>query len=247
MRIGILGAGSIGSILARRLSRTGHEVRIANSRAPETVDAAALSTGARAVWAAEVTADADVVIVSLNMEHIPAVADLVADAPTGAVVIDTSNYFPYRNGVVQALEDGQVESAWVQEQYRRPIVKAWNTIGTDSLAELASPPGTAGRVALPVSADDPSHRAIGMALVEESGFDALDAGAILDSWRQQPGTPAYVTNLTHTELTAALAKADRSRSARRRDLMVQAGEERSEAEGGSMSRERHTALARAIF
>jgi predicted dinucleotide-binding enzyme len=246
MRIGIIGAGSIGIILARRLSRAGHEVRIANSRAPESIKASALSTGATPVWAADATAGAEVVIVSLNLEHIPSVADLIAQAPAGAVVIDTSNYFPNRNGVVQAIEDGQVESSWVQEQYRRPIVKAWNTIGTDSLAELATEPGAPGRVALPVSSDDPAHRAIGMVLVEQTGFDAVDAGTVADSWRQQPGTPAYVTNLTATELAAALATADRTRSPFRRDLMVEAGQERIEAEG-SLSRERHTALARAIF
>jgi predicted dinucleotide-binding enzyme len=247
MRIGIIGAGSIGTILARRLARVGHVVSVANSRAPETVNAAALSTGATAVWAAEAITDAEVVIASVNMGQIPSVADLVSEAPAEAVIIDTSNYFPFRDGVIDGLGDGQTESLWVQEQYRRPLMKAWNTITTASFADKATEPGAPGRIALPVVADDDAQRAIGMTLVEQTGFDAFDAGVIADSWRQQPGTPAYTTDLTADQLPAALAKADAPAAARRRDLMIQILDERTEAEGRMPGPAFQLALTRTLF
>ncbi|MET4582536.1 putative dinucleotide-binding enzyme [Conyzicola nivalis] len=247
MRIGIIGAGNIGRILAERLSRAGHDVSIANSRAPETVDASALSTGATAVWAADATEDAEVVIVSVNFGQLPEVAGIVATAPADAVIIDTSNYFPLRDGVIDAVENGQVESEWVQEQYGRPIVKTWNTITTASFRDKAYSTDPATRVALPIVADSDSQRAVGMRLVEETGFDAVDAGVIADSWRQQPGTPVYTNDLTAGELPAALGRAQRDRSALRRDLMLKIYQERIEADGKEPDPERQLALTRAIF
>lgn len=246
MKIGILGAGNIGSTLAERLSTAGHEVAVANSRDPKTVNPAALSTGASAVWAADVTAGADVVIVSVGLAQIPQVAPLVSRAATAATVIDTSNYFPHRDGRIAALENGQVESLWVQEQYQRPTVKAWNAITTQSFDDKSSQPGSSDRIAIPVAADDDTQRAAAMALVEATGFDAFDVGVLADSWRQQPGTPAYTTDLTIDQLPAALAKADARRSARRRDLMIEIITERIEADG-VFDDDRLIALARALF
>jgi predicted dinucleotide-binding enzyme len=247
MKIGIIGAGNIGRILAERLSRHGHDVSIANSRAPETVDASALNTGATAVWAADASAGADVVIVSVNFGQIPGMADLIAKAPADAVIIDTSNYFPLRDGVIEAVEAGQVESGWVQEQYGRPIVKAWNTITTASFRDKATPAGSPARIALPIVADDDAGRAVGMRLVEETGFAAFDAGVIADSWRQQPGSPVYTTDLTAEELPAALDRAQRDRSALRRDLMMQVYLERMDADGHEPDPARQLALTRAMF
>lgn len=246
MKIGIIGAGAIGTTLAQRLSRAGHDVAIANSRAPETIDPATLSTGARADWAAEVTQDADVIIVAVNLLQVPDVAPLVREAPAGAVVIDTSNYYPARDASIPALENGQPESLWVADHYGRPVVKAWNAILALSFAGKATDPGTPGRIAIPVSADDATHRTTAMTLVEDTGFDAIDAGVLADSWRQQPGTPAYCTDLTAAELPAALAAADARRSARRRDLVWDVISERAEAEG-TLSRDYIVALNRAIY
>lgn len=247
MKIGIIGAGKIGTILAERLARAGHQIRIANSRAPETVPPEALSTGATPVWASEVTEEADVVIVSVAMSRVPDIAPLVAKAPPAAVIIDTSNYFPPRDGDIKALAEGQtVESLWVQEHYGRPIIKAWNTITDVSFADKTSEAGTAGRIALPVAGDDAAARALAMELVEATGFEALDAGVLTESWRQQPGTPVYMTDLTNAELPAALARADARRSWRRRDLLWAVLSERTEAEGETPGPERLLTLARAI-
>lgn len=247
MKIGIIGAGNIGRILAERLARAGHDVAIANSRAPETVDDSALSTGATAVWAADVTKGADVVIASVNFGQLPGIGDIIANAPADAVIIDTSNYFPIRDGRIEAVENGQVESEWVQDRYRRPIVKAWNTITTASFRDKAYSTDTANRIALPIVADDDAQRALGMKLVEETGFDAFDAGKIADSWRQQPGSPVYTNDLTAEELPAALARAQRERSPLRRDLMMKVYQERIEADGKEPDPDRQLTLTRALF
>ena len=108
----------------------------------------------------------------------------------------------------------------------RPIVKAWNSILADSFAKKGKAAGSANRIALPVAADREPDLTVGMALVEDTGFDAFDAGKLADSWRQQPGAPCYCTDLTRKELPAALAATERARLPKRRDLSVAAVFER---------------------
>lgn len=220
MKIGILGAGTIGATLTRRLSSTGHHVEVANSRGPQTIPAEILTSGARAVHADDAVRDVDVLITSIPLERMPALAPLMEHLPAGAVVIDTSNYYPLRDGHIDALDDGQVESLWVAEQIGRPVVKAWNAITSGSFAAKARPAGAAGRIAIPVAADADTDRELGRSLVDETGFDGFDAGTLAGSWRQQPGAPCYCTDLTSQEMPAALAAADRTRSPRRRDLAM---------------------------
>ncbi|WTZ46527.1 NAD(P)-binding domain-containing protein [Streptomyces sp. NBC_01390] len=218
MKIGILGTGNIGKTLTRRLSAAGHEVKAANSRGPETIEADVLASGGRAVTAAEAVVDVDAVILSIPFDRIPQVAPLIAKVPADTVVIDTSNYIPHRDNPIAAIEAGQAESVWAAKQLGRPIVKAWNSIGAESFAYRNKPAGSGDRIALPVAADSPRERDLAMALVEDTGFDAFDAGPLAESWRQQPGTPAYCTDLTRQELPDALATADPARSPKRRDL-----------------------------
>ena len=226
MKIGILGVGHIGKTLARKLSAAGHHVKVANSRGPETIDAEALATGARAATTAQAVQDVDVVILSIPLNRLPAVAPLVAKLPPETVVMDTSNYYPQRDSKIDAIEAGQVESLWVAEQLGRPIVKAWNSILADSFAKKGKSTGSANRIALPVAADREPDLTVGMALVEDTGFDAFNAGKLADSWRQQPGAPCYCTDLTRKELPAALAATERARLPKRRDLSVAAVFER---------------------
>lgn len=220
MNIGILGVGNIGATLTRRLSTAGHQVKVANSRGPRTIAPEVLSTGAQAVDAADVATEVDVVIVSIPLAKVPDVAHLIAGASPGTVVIDTSNYYPARDEHIQALDSGQVESRWVSERLGRPVIKAWNAITSQSFDAYAAPAGTSGRLAVPVAGDDDADRALATALVEETGFDAVDAGNLTGSWRQQPGTPVYCTDLTAEQIPAALAAAVASRSPRRRDLAM---------------------------
>ena len=247
MKIGILGVGHIGKTLARKLAEAGHDVKVANSRGPETVEADVLAFGARAVTTAEAVESVDVVILSIPLNRIPSVAALLAGLPTETVVMDTSNYYPMRDDTIEAIEAGQVESLWVAEQLGRPVVKAWNSIGSDSFAKKGKPAGSPDRIALPVAADRDTDREVGMALVEETGFDAFDAGALAESWRQQPGAPAYCTDLTIEELPAALAAADRTRLPRRRDLAVAAMQERVGDSTTNPDAEYGVRLSRALY
>jgi 8-hydroxy-5-deazaflavin:NADPH oxidoreductase len=247
MKIGIIGAGSIGSTIARRLSRHGHDVTIANSRGPETIDAAALSTGARAVTASEAANDVEVLIVSVPMNRNEDIAAHVRRAPEAAVVIDTSNYYPQRDDRIEALEAGQVESLWFAEQLGRPVAKAWNSVIADTFAKKGLPAGSPGRIALSIAADREADRKVALELVEDTGFDAYDAGALAESWRQQPGAPCYCTDLTLEQLPAALAAAERDRSPKRRDLAMAAVAERAGDDFLNIEGEYLVRLNRALY
>lgn len=226
MKIGILGTGHIGKTLVARLSQAGHEVKVANSRGPETIDAELLSFGARAVTTEDALVNVDAVILSIPLNRISGIASAIAGLAEETVVIDTSNYYPFRDEKIDAIERGQVESLWVAEQLARPIAKAWNAIGSASLAKKAKPAGSTDRIAIPVAADRDHDRKIAMSLVNDTGLDAFDAGALVDSWRQQPGAPVYCTDLSYAEIGAALDAAERDRLPKRRDLGVAVMQER---------------------
>jgi predicted dinucleotide-binding enzyme len=162
LKIGVIGAGSIGSTIARRLSRHGHDVVVANSRGPETVSSAAVSTGARAVTAAKAAKNVDVLIVSVPMNRNKDIAEHVRSAPESATVIDTSNYYPMRDGSVREFEDGVPESVWLSELFGRPVTKAWNAITTQSFDTKSTGPGDPARVGIPVAADRDADRRIAM-------------------------------------------------------------------------------------
>jgi 8-hydroxy-5-deazaflavin:NADPH oxidoreductase len=208
MRIGIIGAGNIGGALASRLSELGHDVSIANSRGPDTLRTVAAETGATAVTAREAARDKDLVVLTIPLKNVPALpADLFDGVGDDAVVVDTGNYYPQqRDGRIDDIEGGVAESAWVAGQLGRPVVKAFNNIYAQHLRDLGRPRGASGRIALPVAGDDPAAKAAVMALVEELGFDAVDAGGLADSWRQQPGTPVYGADLDADSLKRALAE-----------------------------------------
>lgn len=208
MRIAIVGAGNIGATLTRRLRTLGHEVSVANSRGPETLAALAAETGATAARVEDVADHADLVVVTIPQKSIPGLpAGLLVRAAGGAVVVDTGNYYPRRDGHIAAIETGMSESRWVAEALRRPVVKAFNTIRAADLLDRGLPAGSAGRIALPVAGDDPAAKELVMRLVDELGFDPVDAGSLDDSWRQQPGTPVYGANLDATATRAALEAA----------------------------------------
>ncbi|UOQ70102.1 NAD(P)-binding domain-containing protein [Hymenobacter cellulosilyticus] len=204
MNIGIIGAGHIGSALTVRLTGLGHTVYVANSRGPETLQDLAQKTGATAVTAEEaVQRGTDLIVVTIPLKNIPDLPQgLLAGVPAEVPVIDTSNYYPMlRDGQIPELETGSLtESEWVQQHLGRSVVKVFNNIYAHHIEQKGQPAGTPGRIALPVASDDAAAKQKVMALVEELGFDAVDAGTLHESWRQQPGTPAYGADLPADKL-----------------------------------------------
>ncbi|HEX6816216.1 MAG TPA: NAD(P)-binding domain-containing protein [Gemmatimonadaceae bacterium] len=212
MKIGIIGAGHIGGNLARRLTAAGHDVSIANSRGPETLGDVASKTGAKPVRASDAARGKDLVIVTIPEKDVTELSkDLFASTDTGTVVVDTGNYYPKRDGKISEIEDGTTESRWVSEQLGRPVVKAFNTIYAHNIVDRPRPKGDEKRLALPVAGDDAHAKRVVMQVIDEIGFDSVDAGGLDDSWRQQPGTPVYGAELDASGVQRALADAKHER------------------------------------
>lgn len=214
MKIGIIGAGQIGGTLARRLTAVGHEVSIANSRGPASLTELARETGAKPVTVEQAARAGEVVIVTIPMKNIPRLPPGLFDGvPDNVVVVDTGNYYPQqRDGRISPIEEGTTESRWVSDQLERPVVKAFNNIYARHLLELGKPRGAAGRIALPVAGDDERAKQVVIRLLDQLGFDGVDAGGLDDSWRQQPATPVYGTDLDAAGVRKALGEARPERS-----------------------------------
>jgi predicted dinucleotide-binding enzyme len=212
MRIGIIGAGHIGGTLTRRLSALGHDVSVANSRGPETLTDLVAETGAKAVTVKEAARAGDVVIVTIPLKNIARLPrDLFAGVPANVVVVDTGNYYPQRDGLIEEIESGTTESRWTSRQLGRPVIKAFNNIYAQHLLENGKARGTSGRIALPVAGDDNAAKQTVMKLVDELGFDPVDAGMLDESWKQQPATPVYGTDFDAQGVRRALDAASPER------------------------------------
>ena len=214
MKIGIIGAGQIGGALAHRLTALHHEVLISNSRGPDTLRDLAAETGAKAVQPADAVRGVDLIVLTIPMNKVASLPkSLFADVPASVSVIDTNNYYPReRDGRIEEIESGQVESRWVEKQIGHPVIKAFNNIYAKHLLENGKPKGTSGRIALPVSGDDAAAKAKVMALIDELGFDPVDNGGLDHSWRQQPGSPVYVKDHDLAGVREALAAAKQERT-----------------------------------
>jgi predicted dinucleotide-binding enzyme len=190
--IGLIGAGHIGSTLAKLAVVAGHDVVISNSRGPHTLTdlVGELGDGARAATAEEAAAAGDVVVVTVPLK---AYRDVPVAPLAGKVVIDTNNYYPQRDGRIADLDD---ESTTVSEllQAHLPdshVVKVFNNISFVALEALARPNGDPERSTLPITGDDETAKKTVTELLDELGYDALDAGPLSEGWRYQRDTAAY--------------------------------------------------------
>ncbi len=210
--IGLIGAGHIGSQLARLGVQHGYQVVLSNSRGPQTlVDLVAeLGPNARAATPAEAAAAADIAVVTVPLRS---VTQLPAAELAGKVVIDTCNYYPHRDGQIAVLDsESTTTSEFVASHLPgAKVVKACNHIRAAALTAEAQPAGTPGRRALAIAGDDPAAKSIVAQLLDEFGFDVVDIGPLSAGWRTQRDTPAYVTRLTAPELRAAVGRARRYR------------------------------------
>ena len=221
--IGLVGAGNIGSTLARLAVATGHDVVVSNSRGPETlVDLVdELGDHARAATAAEAAEAGDIVVVTIPLK---AYEQVPVEQLHGKVVIDTNNYYPQRDGQIAALDDGSTTSSGLLQDHlpEAHVVKAFNNIFYRHLATLGRPSGDPERGALAIAGDDEDAKRTVTTLLDELGYDTVDAGPLSEGRRFQPDTPAYGLNsgpgatyppgeghaVSATDLAAALAQAD---------------------------------------
>jgi 8-hydroxy-5-deazaflavin:NADPH oxidoreductase len=213
--IGVIGAGGLGGTLVRQLARLGYEVSMSNSRGPGSLAALAAEIGAMPVSVTEAARASGIVIVSIPTK---AVTDLppglFVNVPDSVIVVDTCNYHPeLRDGRIDAIDRGMLDSEWVARQIGRPVIKAFNNIFASSLLKKGTPTGSLGRIALSVAGDQSDAKTAVLRLVDDLGFDPVDAGRLDESWRQQPGTPSYCRDLDAAALRRALAEAEYSRIA----------------------------------
>jgi 8-hydroxy-5-deazaflavin:NADPH oxidoreductase len=219
MKFGIIGAGSIGSIISRKLVENGHDVKIADARGMEHLEGKDLA--GKPVRAEDAITNIEVLILSLPLRALSSVRNIIEQVGEEVILVDTSNYYPGRDDKIEEIEDGMVESIWVSNQLGRPIIKAFNNLLAYTLENEGTPEGTSGRIAMAVAGDNAEQKQIIMDVVNQIGFDTVDGGSLSDSWRQQPGTPAYCTELTKDELTKALEYANKEKAPLLRDKVME--------------------------
>lgn len=219
MRFGIIGAGPIGSNIAKKLVESGYDVKIADARGIKHLEGKKL-TGTPVI-AEEVIKNIDVLITSIPFHALPSIRNIIDKVGEEVVVVDTSNYYPQISNEIEEIENGMVESIWVSNHLGRPLIKAFNNVLAYTLEHHGAPEGTHGRIAIAIAGDNQSHKQIIMSVANDLGFDAVDGGSLSDSWRQQPGTPAYCTELTKEELVIALNKANQERAPFLRDKVME--------------------------
>lgn len=219
MKFGIIGAGPIGASISKKLVKNGHEVKIADARNIEHLDGKDIAGTPVAVE--EVINNIDVLLLSLPLHVMPSIRPIIDQVGEDVIIADTSNYYPFRDNQIKEIENGMVESVWVSNQLGRPITKAFNNLLAYTLENKGTPDGTEGRIAMAIAGDNPSQKQVMIDVVNELGFDAVDGGSLSDSWREQPGTPAYCTELTKEELVEALKKADKEKAPIQRDKVME--------------------------
>ena len=190
--IGIIGSGMIGGTVARLSVAAGHQVVLSNSRGPETLEELVAELGplARAATAEQAAEAGELVLVSVPVK---AFGDLPAKPLAGKPVMDTGNYYPRRDGQIAELDTGALTSSGLLQRYLPDahVVKVFNNIIFSHLRYLTRPHGAQDRSALPIAGDDAGAKAAVTAFLDSIGYDAVDAGPLAESWRQEPGTPVY--------------------------------------------------------
>jgi predicted dinucleotide-binding enzyme len=208
--IGLIGAGNIGSQVARLAVANGYDVVISNSRGPETLAGLVKELGprARAVTAKEAAELGDIVVVTVPLK---AYKSVPVEPLIGKLVLDTNNYYPQRDGQIPELDREELTTSELLQRHlpKSKVVKAFNHIQAMHMTEDAQPAGTPNRRALVIAGDDAEAKATVTKLQDQFGFDTVDVGPLKDSWRIQRDTPGYGYRRNADELERDLAAAVR--------------------------------------
>jgi predicted dinucleotide-binding enzyme len=203
--IGLIGAGNIGGTLARHFVRLGYDVAVSNSRGPETLKQFQLELGprARALSVADTAEYGDVIVVSIPLK---AYRDVPRAGIEGKVVIDTNNYYPQRDGHFPELDDDSMTSSELLQGHlpSAHVVKAFNAIRSQHLADLGRPAGDPTRIAIPIAGNHDDAKKCVASLIDEIGFDPFDTGDLGSSRAFQPGAVLYGADLTADKVRATL-------------------------------------------
>jgi 8-hydroxy-5-deazaflavin:NADPH oxidoreductase len=208
--IGLIGAGQIGSQIARLAVARGFSVVISNSRGPATLSTlvAELGPNARAATALDAAKGGDIVVVTVPLKNY---RDVPVDPLAGKIVIDTNNYYPQRDGHIRELDNESTTTSELLQAHlpKSKVVKAFNHIYAVQLTTDGRPAGTKNRRALVIAGDDPDAKITVTHLLDQFGFDTVDAGPLKEGWRIQRDTPGYGPRRTAAELRSDLAAAKR--------------------------------------
>ena len=212
MTIGLIGAGHIGSQVARLAVTAGHDVVVSNRRGPDSLADLVKELGphARADTPEGAAKAGDIVVVTVPLKNY---RDVPVAPLAGKVVIDTNNYYPQRDGHIPELDNESTTSSELLQAHlpSSKVVKAFNHIQAAHLTAHNQPPGTPNRRALVIAGDDAQAKATVAGLLDQFGFDVLDAGPLSEGWRIQPDTPGYGPRRNADELARDLAAAKRHR------------------------------------
>ena len=213
--IGLIGAGNIGSQLARLAVAHGYNVVVSNSRGPETLAALVKELGAkaRAATSPEAAEAGDIVIVTVPLKNYRQVP---VKPLAGKIVIDTNNYYPQRDGHITELDNESTTTSELLQAHlpTSKVVKAFNHIYAAALTTDGQPADSKNRRALAIASNDPMAKKTVTQLIDEFGFDTVDAGPLKEGWRIQRDTPGYGPRRTAEELRKDLAAAKRYRDQR---------------------------------
>jgi predicted dinucleotide-binding enzyme len=208
--IGLIGAGHIGSQVAGLAVSSGYKVVISNSRGPETLTeiVAELGPDARAATPLEAAQASEIVVVTVPLKNYRAVP---VEPLAGKIVIDTNNYYPQRDGHIPELDNESTTTSELLQAHlpTSKVVKAFNHIYAAELTTHGQPAGTKNRRALVIAGDDQGAKAVVTHLLDQFGFDTVDAGPLKEGWRIQRDTPGYGPRRTAEELRKDLAAAKR--------------------------------------
>jgi predicted dinucleotide-binding enzyme len=204
MKIGIIGAGFIGRAVTAVAIKHGHEVMVSNSRSPDTLFSLVGGTGCKAGSAQQAAEFGDIVLVAIPLKHYQAVP---VAAVEGKIVLDANNYYPQRDGHIAELDRNELTTSELLARHlpKSKVVKVFNAIIATDIEKDGRPAGAPDRRAHPIAGDDAAAKQVVADLLDQFGYDVVDAGPLKEGRRFQRDTPAYCVPLNTAKLREALA------------------------------------------